>query len=195
MQTFERYGDRKDYPVISDEIWEKISWDPVQDCFSCEKRHRCGLTLHRDYYRHAKDLIICSHDFYMEHVWTKESRKREGQLPLLPEYSSVVFDEGHLLEFAAQKALSYRFTDTLLESLLTRLMENEVRENTLYTIEEALLENDVFFNAIAQFSQVSLGSEKQIISKHPTLIKQGRKLLDTLQSLKKNSCLKVNYLL
>ncbi|MFD0827840.1 ATP-dependent DNA helicase [Neobacillus sp. M.A.Huq-85] len=183
MQTFERYGDRKDYPVISDEIWEKISWDPVQDCFSCEKRHRCGLTLHRDYYRHAKDLIICSHDFYMEHVWTKESRKREGQLPLLPEYSSVVFDEGHLLEFAAQKALSYRFTDTLLESLLTRLMENEVRENTLYTIEEALLENDVFFNAIAQFSQVSLGSEKQIISKHPTLIKQGRKLLDTLQKL------------
>lgn len=183
MQTFERYGDRKDYPVISDETWEKISWDPVQDCFSCEKRHRCGLTLHRDYYRHAKDLIICSHDFYMEHVWTKESRKREGQLPLLPEYSSVVFDEGHLLEFAAQKALSYRFTDTLLESLLTRLMENEVRENTLYTIEEALFENDVFFNAIAQFSQVSLGSEKQIISKHPTLIKQGRKLLDTLQKL------------
>lgn len=183
MQTFERYGDRKDYPVISDETWEKISWDPVQDCFSCEKRHRCGLTLHRDYYRHAKDLIICSHDFYMEHVWTKESRKREGQLPLLPEYSSVVFDEGHLLEFAAQKALSYRFTDTLLESLLTRLMENEVRENTLYTIEEALFENDVFFNAIAQFSQVSLGSEKQIISKHPTLIKQGRKLLNTLQKL------------
>ncbi|MDR6998120.1 ATP-dependent DNA helicase [Neobacillus niacini] len=183
MLAFERYGDRKEYPVISDDIWEKISWDPVQDCFSCEKRHRCGLTLHRDYYRHAKDLIICSHDFYMEHVWTKESRKREGQLPLLPEYSSVVFDEGHLLEYAAQKALSYRFTDTMLESLLTRLMENEVRENTLYTIEEVLFENDLFFNAISQFSQISLGSEKQIISKHPSLIKQGRKLLDILQKL------------
>ncbi|OIK17080.1 ATP-dependent helicase [Bacillus sp. MUM 116] len=183
MQAFERYGDRKDYPAIPDETWEKINWDAVQDCFSCEKRHRCGLTLHRDYYRHAMDLIICSHDFYMEHVWTKESRKREGQLPLLPEYSSVIFDEGHLLEYAAQKALSYRFTDTMLESLLTRLMENEVRENTLYTIEEALLENDIFFNGIEKFSNSSLGSEKQIITKHPTLIKQGRKLLDTLQKL------------
>ena len=30
----------------------------------------------------AGDLIICSHDFYMEHIWTKESRKREGQLAI-----------------------------------------------------------------------------------------------------------------
>ena len=29
--------------------------------------------------------------------------QREGQLPLLPDHSAVVFDEGHLLEFAAQK--------------------------------------------------------------------------------------------
>jgi ATP-dependent DNA helicase DinG len=103
MQTFEKYGDRRDYPSLSDEKWSEVSWDAVQDCFSCEKRHRCGLTLHREYYRHSEDLIICSHDFYMEHIWTKESRKREGQLPLLPEHSSVVFDEGHLLEYAAQK--------------------------------------------------------------------------------------------
>ncbi|GAA3327335.1 hypothetical protein GCM10020331_066860 [Ectobacillus funiculus] len=51
----------------------------------------------------AVDIIICSQDFYMEHVWTYEARKREGQLPLLPEGSCVVFDEGHLVEYAAQK--------------------------------------------------------------------------------------------
>ncbi len=78
---------------------------------SCAYRHRCGLTLHREHYRNAADLIICSHDFYMEHIWTKDSRKREGQLPLLPEASSVVFDEGHLLEFASQKAMTYRMTN------------------------------------------------------------------------------------
>ncbi len=183
MQKFERYGDRRDYPSLSDDIWGKISWDMVQDCFSCEKRHRCGLTLNRDYYRHANDLIICSHDFYMEHIWTKESRKREGQLPLLPEHSSVVFDEGHLLEYAAQKALSYRFTDSTLETLLTRLMENEVREKTLYTIEEALLDNDKFFSAISQYSVRSEGSEKQMIAMNPSLIQYGRKLLNRLQAI------------
>ncbi|MEY2192224.1 ATP-dependent DNA helicase [Neobacillus sp. BF23-41] len=183
MQTFEKYGDRRDYPALSDEKWSEVNWDAVQDCFSCEKRHRCGLTLHRDYYRHSEDLIICSHDFYMEHIWTKESRKREGQLPLLPEHSSVVFDEGHLLEYAAQKALSYRFTDYTLETLLNRLMENEVREKTLYTIDEALLDNEAFFDAISQFSSLSQGSEKQMITKHPLVFKTCRKLLSTLQGL------------
>jgi ATP-dependent DNA helicase DinG len=183
MQTFEKYGDRRDYPSLSDEKWSEVSWDAVQDCFSCEKRHRCGLTLHREYYRHSEDLIICSHDFYMEHIWTKESRKREGQLPLLPEHSSVVFDERHLLEYAAQKALSYRFTDYTLETLLNRLMENEVREKTLYTIDEALLENEAFFDAISQFSSLSQGSEKQMITKHPLVLKTCRQLLSTLQAL------------
>jgi ATP-dependent DNA helicase DinG len=183
MQKFEKYGDRKDYSSLSDEKWGRISWDSLQDCFSCEKRHRCALTLNREYYRHAQDLIICSHDFYMEYIWTREARKREGQLPLLPEHSSVVFDEGHLLEFAAQKALTYRFTDYTLETLLTRLMENDVREKTLFTIEQALMENETFFETLSQFSHQALGSEKQMIRKHPLISKTGRKLLATLQSL------------
>ncbi len=183
MQSFEKYGDRRDYSALSDELWGQVNWDPLQDCFSCEKRHRCGLTLHRDFYRHSTDLIICSHDFYMEHIWTKESRKREGQLPLLPEHSSVVFDEGHLLEYAAQKALSYRFTEYTLEKLLTRLMENEVREKTLFTVEEALLDSEAFFDTISQFSSLSQGTEKQVITKHPLVMKACRKLHYTLQVL------------
>jgi ATP-dependent DNA helicase DinG len=183
MQSFEKYGDRRDYPELSDENWAKISWDSLQDCFSCDKRHRCGLTLNRDYYRHSQDLIICSHDFYMEHVWTKESRKREGQLPLLPEHAAVIFDEGHLLEFACQKALSYRITDQTLETLLVRLMENNVRDETLYTIEEILLENEKFFSLVSQFSYLVPGSEKQFINKHAILLKQGRELLERLMKL------------
>lgn len=183
LQSYEKYGDRRDYPMLSDEQWEKIGWDPLQDCFACEKRHRCGLTLHRDYYRHSSDLIICSHDFYMEHIWTKESRKREGQLPLLPEHSSVVFDEGHLLEYACQKALSYRFTEQTLETLLTRLLENDVREETLLTIEDILLQNEHFFTAIATNSYVVEGSEKQFIKKTPSVVTRGRELLSKLEKL------------
>ncbi len=183
MQSFEKYGDRREYPSLSDAEWGNVSWDPLQDCFSCEKRHRCGLTLHREYYRHAQDLIICSHDFYMEHIWTKNARKREGQLPLLPEHSAVVFDEGHLLEYAAQKALSYRFTDLTLETLLTKLMENEVREKTLYSIEEVLTENEVFFDTIAQFAERMTGSEKLEVNKHSFVLKAGRKLLSLIETL------------
>lgn len=183
MQNFSRYGDRKDYPNLSDESWGEINWNPLQDCFACDMRHRCGLTLHREHYRHAKDLIICSHDFYMEHVWTKESRKREGQLPLLPEHSSVIFDEGHLLEYACQKALSYRMTEQTLETLLTRLMENDVREKTLKVIEEVLFENERFFEFISTHTSSFNGSDKQFIEKHPSVMKSGSNLLGKLNQL------------
>ena len=148
MQSFHHYGDRKDYPSLTDEEWNMIGWDSFQDCFSCEKRHRCGQTLSRDFYRKSTDIIICSHDFYMEHVWTTEKRKREGQLPLLPEASSVVFDEGHLLEYAAQKALTYKIKNRTVEDLLTRLLGNDLREEFALTVEEAIEASDAFFTML-----------------------------------------------
>ncbi|USK42868.1 ATP-dependent DNA helicase [Cytobacillus oceanisediminis] len=183
MQKFEKYGDRKDYPDLPDEHWKNVSWDSLQDCFTCEKRHRCGQTLHREYYRSAKDLIICSHDFYMEHIWTKESRKREGQLPLLPESSCVVFDEGHLLEYASQKALTYRFTEQILESILTRLMANDVREKTLNIIEDAIYQNEHFFLTLAMSTSGDAGSEKKTIEKTADVMREGRKLQNLINTL------------
>jgi ATP-dependent DNA helicase DinG len=183
MQKFEKYGDRKDYPDLPDEHWKNVSWDSIQDCFTCEKRHRCGQTLHREYYRSAKDLIICSHDFYMEHIWTKESRKREGQLPLLPESSCVVFDEGHLLEYASQKALTYRFTEQILESILTRLMANDVREKTLNIIEDAIYQNEHFFLTLAMSASGEAGSDKKTIEKTADVMREGRKLQNLINTL------------
>lgn len=183
MQSFKHYGDRKDYPELSNEEWNQIGWDPLQDCFTCDVRHRCGQTLHRDFYRNAKDLIICSHDFYMEHIWTKESRKREGQLPLLPESSCVVFDEGHLLEYASQKALTYRLSELTLESLLTRLMENNVRERTLHIIDEALIENERFFDVLAAVSEKKTASEKQVVTMTQEVKNYGKRLQSLLFSL------------
>lgn len=183
MQSFEKYGDRKDYPELSDEQWAKIGWDSLEDCFTCENRHRCGQTLNRDWYRKASDLIICSHDFYMEHIWTKESRKREGQLPLLPEHSCVVFDEGHLLEFASQKALTYRFSERVLEILLTKLMANDVRENTLYTIEDLLVQNEQFFYQLKQSAFMNEGSDKLTIEKNSAVRANGKQLLTLINTL------------
>jgi ATP-dependent DNA helicase DinG len=163
MQSFYHYGDRKQYPFLSDDIWKEISWDPFQDCFSCEKRHRCGLTLSRDYYRKASDLIICSQDFYMEHVWTMEARKREGQLPLLPEHCCVVFDEGHLLEFAAQKALTYRLKESTLEYLLSRLLKNDIREEFALLVERVLEYNSKFFDMLNSKATKVQGSNRMTL--------------------------------
>ncbi len=82
LQSFTPYGNRKEYPELTDGQWSRLGWDVFQDCLVCHQRHRCGQTLSRDHYRKAADLVICSHDFYMEHVWTYEARKREGQLAI-----------------------------------------------------------------------------------------------------------------
>jgi ATP-dependent DNA helicase DinG len=183
MQSFQPYGDRKDYAELSDEEWNKVSWDSLQDCFTCEKRHRCGQTLHREHNRSGGDLIICSQDFYMEHIWTKESRKREGQLPLLPDGCCTVFDEGHLLEYASQKALTHKMTDQTLEIILNKVAGNDIREKTLYIIENAISLSEQFFSELTFASQDTLGSEKKTIIKTEQLLQHGRKLLQTLQSL------------
>ncbi|PZE20788.1 ATP-dependent DNA helicase [Paenibacillus xerothermodurans] len=164
LQSFHAYGDRKNYPRLNDEQWEKINWDAFQDCFVCEMRHRCGQSLSREHYRKSADLIICSHDFYMEHVWTYEGRKREGQLPLLPEHCAVVFDEGHLLETAAQKALTYRLKHIVFEELITRLLKGEIRERLAVLIDEAIEQSERMFDVLeGQCRNIPGSDRKQVV--------------------------------
>jgi len=119
----------------------------------------------------------------MEHIWTKESRKREGQLPLLPEHSCVVFDEGHLLEYASQKALTYRFSERVLETLLTKLLSNDVREKTLYIIEDCISQNEQFFYELTKVSHTNEGSDKLTIGKNAVVMSSGKKLLNLISAL------------
>ncbi|MFB7033756.1 ATP-dependent DNA helicase [Bacillus altitudinis] len=183
MQTFYPYGDRKEYPELTNDEWSRIGYDSFQDCLTCDMRHRCGLNLSRDHYRKATDLIICSHDFYMEHVWTKESRKREGQLPLLPEHSSVVFDEGHLLEFAAQKALTYRVKQSTLETFLERLLQNDIREEFAELVEDALATNDQFFYLLKTNAKEIKGSHRLEIGRVDVVKRSASELCDLLEKI------------
>ncbi|CAN7480844.1 ATP-dependent DNA helicase [Paenibacillus sp. LjRoot153] len=164
LQTFYAYGDRKNYPQLNDEQWHRMNWDAYQDCFVCDKRHRCGQTLSRESYRKSADLIICSHDFYMEHVWTYDARKREGQLPLLPDHCTVVFDEGHLMESAAQKALTYKLKHMVFEELVIRLLKGEVRETLAVCIDRAIEQSERMFEVLENSCRPIAGSDrKQII--------------------------------
>lgn len=183
MQSFHRYGDRREYPWVSDEEWNQIAWDPMQQCSTCDFRHRSGQTLNRDYYRQSKDLIICSHDFYMEHIWTKESRIREGQRPLLPEASAVIFDEGHLLEFAAQKGLTYRFNYDSLTNILTGYMGQDVREESLLLVEDILELHDAWFQELELAAFPVAGSNRQDIEWSDDLIRAAKKLSKLVEQL------------
>ncbi|MEW5596103.1 ATP-dependent DNA helicase [Peribacillus frigoritolerans] len=186
MNAYTAYGDRKQYPYLNDEDWSKVGWDQLQNCFTCDKRHRCGQTLSRDHYRKSSDLIICSHDFFMEHVWTKEKRKREGQLPLLPDHSCVVFDEGHLLEFAAQKALTYKVGEQTLGSVLELLTANQVREETLYIIEDLIDINEEFFDLLDEKAIHVSGSNRYEIPMSKEITSFAHKLHKKVEELEEN---------
>ncbi len=184
LQQFHFYGDRKTYSKLNNETWGKLNWDTFQDCGVCEKRHRCGMTLTREHYRKASDLIICSQDFFMEHIWTEESRKRKGQLPFLPEASSIVFDEGHLLEFAAQKALAYYVRHDLLEEILERLLANDVREEVALLVDEIISHSISMFQLIEASSKIVIGSKRNELQVTPQLtteIKHFKQLLAALE--------------
>ncbi|WP_413381077.1 ATP-dependent DNA helicase [Alkalihalobacillus sp. 1P02AB] len=183
LERFTRYGDRKEYPWLSNEKWAEIAWDPLQQCSTCDLRHRCGQTLNRDFYKKSADLIICSQDFYMEHVWTKESRKREGQLPLLPEASCLIFDEGHLLEFAAQKGLTYRFHSQTLTKVLTGYMQQNVREESLLLIEEILLIHDEWFDELQQSAIHHEGSIRAYVPRSKEMLQLAAKMNSYVEQL------------
>ncbi|WP_019241956.1 MULTISPECIES: ATP-dependent DNA helicase [Bacillus] len=183
LTKFEVYGDRKDYAYLTDEEWKKVGWDSLQNCFTCDNRHRCGQTLSRDHYRKAIDLIVCSHDFFMEHVWTKESRKREGQLPLLPEYSAVIFDEGHLLEFSAQKGLTYKISEDMISEVLTSLLANDMREETLELIEDTIYYNELFFKDLHGHSKQIIGSHRYELQSTAKIVEKAQKLQNQIEQV------------
>lgn len=176
------YGDRSSFANIEDAQWSKVNFNPVQQCNVCDLRNRCGQTLHRNFYRESSDLIICSQDFLMEHLWTKESRKRQGQLPLLPEVSMMTLDEGHLLEFAAQKALTYEVQETTILQLLERVMVDDLREKTLVLMERLVDQHVAFFDLLKESTDGTEVERKKII-KNEKLISLGKKVVQTVDEL------------
>ncbi|WP_017380651.1 ATP-dependent DNA helicase [Paenisporosarcina sp. TG-14] len=182
LQSVHPYGERSAFPDVNDEDWQKVNYHPIQQCAVCDIRNRCGQTIHRQNYREAADLIICSHDFLMEHVWTKESRLREGQMPLLPETSMIILDEGHLLEFAAQRALTYEVQSQTLVSLIDRVAQDGVREKTLRLLEKLQDSHDDFFKELLVHAYGEEG-ERLHIKKTDLVLQIGRQIVDLVDQI------------
>jgi ATP-dependent DNA helicase DinG len=182
MQNTFPYGERSSYPDVTDEEWQQVNYHPIQNCAACELRNKCGQTIHRNHYRQATDLVICSHDFLMEHIWTKETRTREGQTPLLPDYSLVVLDEGHLLEFAAQRALTYEVQEMTLLNVTERVMVDGVREKTLGLIEQIIDLHNEFFRELRK-NTIASNEDRKGIRKTEELLTIGRETVRKIDDL------------
>ncbi|MFC3211460.1 ATP-dependent DNA helicase [Planomicrobium okeanokoites] len=182
MQNTYPYGERSSFPEINDDQWQQVNYHPIQNCAACELRNKCGQTIHRNHYREATDLVICSHDFLMEHLWTKETRIREGQTPLLPEFSQIVLDEGHLLEFAAQRALTYEVQESTLLDVTESILADNVREKTLNMIEETIDLHNEFFLLLRK-NIVASDEDRKAISRDPALISLGKGLVNHINLL------------
>ncbi|QCR32206.1 ATP-dependent DNA helicase [Lysinibacillus sp. SGAir0095] len=182
MLTVNPYGARSDYSAVSDEDWQRVNYNAIMQCSVCDMRNRCGQTLHRSHYRSSSDLIICSQDFLMEHLATKESREREGQLPLLPEVSMIVLDEGHLLEYAAQNAMTVKVQGYTIVNLLERLMVDGVREKTLYAMETLQDHHELFFDQLRD-DVVPSEEERKTIKKSDRLLAIGKQLIADVERL------------
>ena len=182
LQSIVPYGERSDYPNLSDEEWKTVNFHPIQQCAACDLRNRCGQTIHRNHYRESVELVICSHDFYMEHIWTKDSRKRQGQLPLLPEPSMIVFDEGHLLEYSAQRALTYEVQNSTLLNLLERIMVDGIRESTLQLMERLIDSHEAFFKLLDALADTT-ENERKAIEKTPELLEIGKEAVKISNAL------------
>ncbi|ALS73885.1 ATP-dependent helicase [Planococcus rifietoensis] len=182
MQQMYPYGERSSYPELTDDQWQQVNYHPIQNCNACDMRNKCGQTLHRNHYREATDLVICSHDFLMEHIWTKENRKHEGQAPLLPEVSQIVLDEGHLLEFAAQRALTYEVQESSLYDVTEKVMVDGVREKTLGLIERTIDLHTEFFRVLRS-NLIPSEEDRKAIQEDPLLKRIGTELIRTVDSL------------
>lgn len=176
------YGDRKEFHFLSDEEWKLVNYHPVQQCSICDVKNQCGQTISRQFYRQATDLVICSHEFLMEHLWTAESRKRQEQLPLLPEASAIVLDEGHLIEFAAQEAFTLKVQSESLMALLEKARVEGLRPKTLRYLDVLEEAHVNFFEQLRNSIDNPL-EEKMVIRHTTSLLGAAAHLVETADQL------------
>lgn len=140
-----KYGFRFEVPDVPDELWNQIRRDDHADCGECHVKFRCPFIRSREYYRHAGDLIVCTHSFYFKHVRSRHALREQGHLPLLPPYAAVILDEAHQVEDEARRAMGEQLLCSRLLNALERLATVQTRESFALLLDDILEETEQFF--------------------------------------------------
>lgn len=135
------YGERSEMPLIPDRVWKEISWEESMSCDECSMSGFCKLVKAREYYRPAKDLIVTDHGLFFEDLWNRDQRIAEGKLPILPDYSLVIFDEGHKVILPAVTRAGQQINQEDIDNIILALEQSQgARESlisSIFTLERA----------------------------------------------------------
>ncbi|SDT56181.1 ATP-dependent DNA helicase DinG [Paenibacillaceae bacterium GAS479] len=141
-----KLGCRLEVPSVGDELWSFVQWEEGQDCGDCSVEYRCPTRRAREHYRKATDIIVCTHSYFFRHIRTKEILKEQGNLPLLPSYSAIIFDEAHLLEDSARRSLGEVLTLNFLLKTFDRILARGIRQSFALLLEEVRVKSIEMFN-------------------------------------------------
>ncbi len=138
-------GERSEIPHIPDRVWKQIGWNPSMTCDLCASRGFCKLIKAREHYRPARDLIIADHDIFFEDLWTRDELIADGKLPILPNYSAVIFDEGHKVILPAAMKAGQQILKEDIDSITQVLGELQGARESLLLIADKLEETSADF--------------------------------------------------
>ncbi len=174
-------GERSEIPTISDREWKKIKWEEYMACDICSKRGFCKLVKAREQYRLARDLLIVDHETFFRDLWSRQERLANGQLPILPDYSAVVFDEGHKVLLPASMQAGQRINREEIETIISAIDDLQgARDSLVLTaprMEDAL---NSFFSQLQSSQIVGESAERISIGRSEALIRAATSFRQTL---------------
>lgn len=179
-----KLGERSEIATVPDHIWKRIGWNESMSCDICMIRGYCKLVKAREYYRLARDLIIVDHETFFNDLWTREERLANGQLPILPNYSAVIFDEGHKILLPAAMQAGQQINKEEIDNIVFTLGELQGARDSLFSAAAAMEQASYdFFEKLNRSVIIAESSERLSIRMDETLQKTAkgfRKALDHL---------------
>lgn len=177
-------GERSEMPHISDRQWRQLGWDESMACEACPRSGFCKLVKAREHYRPARDLIIADHGIFFEDLWTREERIIDGKMPILPNYSLVIFDEGHKIMLPAAMRAGREIDKEDIDNIILSIEEIQEARTSLISIAVALdRASSNFFKSLNHCVIADEQSERLAINIDDELLKAAdnlRKALDNL---------------
>jgi ATP-dependent DNA helicase DinG len=177
------FGARAEFPEASDALWARVAWTPACRCDVCPRRGHCRLMKGRAHVRAAADLVVCDHDLFFRDMRDRSEGLAPGRLPVLPAFSAVVFDEGHRVAEAAQKALGARLVPSVLARTIASCHGQDVRERLLRLAEVAAAAARAFTAALEAAKAPAPGERRIAVRRTPALLASSRRLAALLVEL------------
>lgn len=177
-----KLGERSEIPTISDAEWKKMKWEETMACDICSDRGFCKLVRAREKYRMTQDLLIVDHETFFHDLWTRDERIANGRLPILPDYSAVVFDEGHKVLLPASMQAGQQINRDEIDTMIGSIDELQGARDSLVsmtsTMEDAA---HAFFTHLEESVIEGESAERVSIQRSDALVKAAmvfRKTLD-----------------